>query len=304
MIVANVVSILQQTAEARGLRLVTELGAMPGGLRGDPARVQQALLNYAINAIKFSENGEVVLRAGVVEETAEAALVRFEVADHGIGIAPETLPKLFALFEQADNTTTRKYGGTGLGLAITRKLARLMGGDAGATSLLGAGSTFWFTAWLRKGVARPVPPAPATPADDAEAQLRRDHAGRRILLVEDEPVNQEVSLMLLGEAGLQADVANDGIEAVDRVRATAYDLILMDMQMPRLDGLGATRQIRRLPGGAQIPIVALTANAFAEDRARCSEAGMNDFLAKPFEPEALFVTVLRWLSRAPQSGAA
>jgi len=295
-IVANVASMLSDRARSRELRLVVETQPMPHRLLGDPTRLQQALLNFGSNAIKFTETGTVTFRASCVEDSADGVLVRFEVEDTGIGIGPDILPRLFTVFEQADNSTTRRYGGTGLGLAINRHLARLMGGDAGVVSAPGEGSTFWFTARLKRS--EPVQVAPGTlPADSAEAMLTRDCAGRRVLLVEDEPFNREVTLELLKSVMLNVDVAVDGSEAVDLVRKHAFDVILMDVQMPKMDGLEATRLIRAVPGSRKTPIIALTANVFAEDKARALEAGMNDFIAKPVNPEALFTTVGKWLSR-------
>ena len=255
------------------------------------------MLNCATNAIKFTEHGIVTLRALQQEETDAFSLVRFEVEDSGIGIAAETLPRLFSTFEQADNSTTRKYGGSGLGLAITRRLSELMGGSVGVDSAPGVGSTFWFTARLSKQEVTDV--AINQPAATAEAEklVRLSHHGRRILLVDDEPVNLTVAQFLLEDAGLLVDTAKDGIEAVQQVKETAYAVILMDMQMPNLNGVDATRTIRALPGRGETPILAMTANAFAEDKARCLAAGMNDFLVKPFNPDLLFATLLKWLDQ-------
>jgi PAS domain S-box-containing protein len=293
-VLGNVSSILFEKARAKGIHLLIETEPLPPNLIGDPTRLQQAVLNYATNAIKFTEKGSVTLRTSKGEETASSVLVRLEVQDTGIGIPPETLPRLFSAFEQADSSTTRKYGGTGLGLAITRRLAELMGGKAGAESTPGMGSTFWFTVLLKKGTV-----AATTRAEevDAEAILRQRHAGKRVLVADDEPINREIAQMQLEAAGLVVDGAADGAEAIALAQTTAYAAIFMDMQMPNIDGLDATRRIRDIPGYRETPIIAMTANAFAEDKTRCLDAGMNDFLIKPFDPKTLFATLLRWLDR-------
>ena len=297
-LLGNVRSIISQRAEAKGLQLQVECCACPFMLRGDAMRLQQALLNYATNAVKFSEQGTVTLRALVEAEYADSVLLRFAVEDEGIGIAPDVLPRLFASFEQADNSITRQYGGTGLGLAITRRLARLMGGEAGVRSLSGLGSTCWFTARLKKtGEVLLTAPAMVDNPVDGEAQLRQRYAGQRILVVDDEPMNLEIAQMLLEGAGLQVDTATDGALAVSLAQDTGYAAIFMDMQMPHVDGLEATRLIRQLPAYQHTPIIAMTANAFDEDKERCSAAGMSDFLGKPFNPEDMFGVLLRWLDQ-------
>lgn len=292
----NVKSIMSERARAKGLHLKVETDYYHYDLRGDQARLQQALLNYVGNAIKFTPTGVVTLRAIAQEESTDSVLMRFEVRDTGIGIAPEAIPRLFTPFEQAEKSTTRKYGGTGLGLTITRRLAELMDGQAGVESTLGMGSTFWFTARLARNQTASSPVQ--TVSSEAEMVILQKHKGRRILVVDDEPLNLEVAQFLLEEVGLVVDSAEDGVGALEKARENAYAVILMDMQMPNLDGLSASMQIRALSGHRETPIIALTANAFVEDRTRCIEAGMDDFLAKPFRSESLFTTVLKWMGRS------
>ncbi len=266
-------------------------------LQGDPLRLGQILLNLTTNAIKFTDQGSVTVRALLIDETASKVMLRFEVVDTGIGISAEAQKQLFTAFEQADGSMTRKYGGTGLGLAISKRLANLMGGEIGVTSEAGAGCTFWVRIPLAKAQAAT---ASATPPDvdvPAESRLKTQHASARILLAEDEPINQEVSCAMLRDVGLSVDVAEDGSQAVAMAKAGRYDLILMDMQMPNMNGIDATRIIRADSLNRETPIVAMTANAFDEDRQICLVAGMNDHIGKPVDPGLLFETLLKWLDR-------
>ena len=431
-IVISVADMVRDTATAKGLEIVVDTDHLPPILHGDGKRLGQILLNFMSNAVKFTDYGQVLLRCRIVATHTDRLSIRFEVIDTGIGLLPEQQTHLFKAFEQADETTTRKYGGTGLGLAISYRLAQLMGGSVGCTSEIGKGSCFWVEVTLQRRdeavwpqisqeLARPIrvlvvddlPDAlesmrallanlglPADTVSSGEAAieivLQAEQSGRpfdvilldwkmpgldgfatarrlqdlplqkqpvlimasaegafpfpehmkslgfsgflskpmsssvlyntllkvlrpretvvepyqalrvadasffsghraRLLLVEDNPINQEVALDLLNSTGLSVDTAEDGIQALEKVMQQQYDLILMDVQMPRMDGLDATRQIRLVPGYANVPILAMTANAFSNDREQCLEAGMNDHVAKPVDPEKLFEALTRWL---------
>ena len=294
-------ALVAERARAKGLQMTVDTDHLPSLLRGDPTRLSQALINLLGNAVKFTAQGRIELRGELLKDRPEGLLVKFSVKDTGIGIAADKIDSLFNAFVQADSSTTRRHGGTGLGLAITRHLAELMGGTVGVESTPGEGSTFWFTARLLHATSD-VPPPPKQSVDSrgAAERLRELQAGQLVLLAEDNPVNQDVAVELLRAAGLRVDVAANGVQAVEMSALQPYALILMDMQMPEMDGLRATRLIRQQPRHAKTPIISLTANVFGEDQAACLAAGMNDHLGKPVEPQRLYETLLRWM---PARGA-
>jgi signal transduction histidine kinase/DNA-binding NarL/FixJ family response regulator len=272
----------------------------PAFLRGDPNRLRQVLNNLAANAIKFTQRGEVALHVEPVSREDGKATVRFAVTDTGIGIRPDRAAALFSPFVQADVSTTRKYGGTGLGLAICKQLAGMMGGQIGIESREGEGSTFWFTAVFET---RPAP-ALTSAAEPESASLRKPVSPRtgarhdaRILIAEDNPTNRTVLLAQLGKLGYQAGTAANGVEAVEALRHGGYDLILMDCEMPVMDGYEATRRIRQ-SGHPRLPIIAVTAHAMTGDRDRCIREGMNDFLSKPVDLRCLAEMLAKWLPEA------
>lgn len=293
---------------------------VPTRLHGDVRRLSQCLINYINNAAKFTRDGLVEIRVAIEQsdgaEAGENILIRFEVEDTGIGMEPEVLERLFTTFEQADDTITRRFGGTGLGLSITRQLAELMGGSVGVTSRPGAGSCFWFTALLRAargdGGAFVTSPGYVGPdrrnrnnGDEGSPAARpaKRFGNARILVAEDIALNREILEDMLDEFGLRADMAADGLIATGMASHGSYDLILMDMQMPVMDGISAARAIRRLPGHAETPIIALTANAFDDDRRNCLDAGMNDFISKPLQDGVLYAKLAKWLEKPGQNKA-
>jgi two-component system, sensor histidine kinase and response regulator len=291
----NTSNLISERCQTKGLALAFDVAPdVPARLVGDALRIGQILLNYVNNAVKFTERGQVAIAVRAAERTPQHILLRFEVRDTGIGLTAEQMSRLFQSFTQADASTTRKFGGTGLGLAISRKLAELMGGEVGVKSELGQGSTFWFSA--RLGIAGGQQLEPPAPAHEPAVDARFAHVrGARVLLVEDNDINQLVARELLEDIGLVVDIADDGQAALEMVRRQAYALVLMDMQMPVMDGVTATREIRKIPRMARLPIIAMTANAMAQDRRKCMEAGMNDVVVKPVEPQDLHAAVALWL---------
>ncbi|WP_347989833.1 PAS domain-containing protein [Methylomonas sp. AM2-LC] len=291
----NVCSLFSTQAKAKGLTISVDNDSVPTWLWGDQTRVRQIMLNFVSNAIKFTEQGGICLRAKLLEESPQGIGVRFEVEDSGIGISADFLPHLFDAFTQADVSTARTFGGTGLGLAISRRVAKLMGGEVGVESTPGVGSIFWFTVVLQRGHGLHSV-TKNTKRVSAETQLREQYAGTRILVVDDNAINLEVAEALLHAVGLSVDTAVNGAIAVEKIFNQQYALVLMDMHMPEMDGLQATRKIRNNPLFANLPILAMTANAFDEDRNRCKAVGMNDFVTKPVNPESFYAVLLRWLA--------
>ncbi|MEJ7764574.1 MAG: ATP-binding protein [Acidimicrobiales bacterium] len=297
--IEDVAALVSESARAKGLQLVTQVSPdLPKALRGDVGRLRQVLLNFATNAVKFTEVGEVVVRASPVRETFEGVLVCFEVADTGIGVDPEVAERLFEPFLQADASTTRRYGGTGLGLAICRRLAEAMGGAVGVDTRLGSGSTFWLRFPLMYAAAH------VNAFEDSTEALGRPHSSpavgvaplRMVLVVEDHVINQMVATGMLAKLGYGSDVAANGIEALAALQLRSYDAVLMDCHMPEMDGFQATAEIRsREAGQSHIPIIAMTAGALVEDREKCLAGGMDDFLSKPVKAIVLEAVLERWL---------
>jgi two-component system, sensor histidine kinase and response regulator len=315
-VLQNMVNLVGDKLQAKGLALRLQVAPeLPPWLLGDPLRIGQVLVNYVNNAAKFTHQGEVCVSVLLVQQDGTQLTLRFELADTGIGLKPEQMERLFQSFAQADASITRQYGGTGLGLAICKRLAQLMGGEVGVHSVFGQGSTFWFSVRLRlgaplhsaAGLALPgTTPAPAL-APGARAADLAALAGARLLVVEDNEVNQLVATELLRTQHFEVEVADNGQIALELVQARAaqgrpFDLVLMDMQMPVMDGVTAALRIRQSLDASSLPIVAMTANAMAVDRARCLQAGMNGFVTKPIEPDALWRALLQWVGRRPGLG--
>jgi PAS domain S-box-containing protein len=310
-VLKNVSNLISPQASTKRLKLIFDVERnLPNELMGDPLRLTQVLINYANNAVKFTKAGKIDIVIRMQEQTDTDILLYCGVSDTGIGMTEEQCGQLFQSFQQADSSTTRKYGGTGLGLVIAKKLAELMQGEVGVDSEFGKGSTFWFTARLGKvidlkhhavfdSISSEVGDVSFSRRESSMENRLAAFKGASILLVEDNKLNQEVALELLRDAGFIVDLAGNGEIAVRKVQKTFYDLVLMDMQMPIMDGITATQEIRKLSRCAHLPIIAMTANAMQVDRQRCFDAGMNDHLSKPVDPENLWQVLLRWI-KAPQ----
>jgi two-component system, sensor histidine kinase and response regulator len=290
-------ALVAEQADTRGVQLVLDLCPAPEPVLGDPTRLRQALLNLAGNALKFTERGRVTIRMRQQARRGDAVVMRFEVIDTGIGMSPEQTARLFMPFEQGDASTSRRYGGTGLGLAITRHLVTMMDGDIDVTSRLGKGSTFGFTACFDTVPAAEREQAPAEAAVHPLDALRQRHGGRQVLVVEDDAVNQEVARAYLELAGLRVALAADGQAAIEACADGGIDAVLMDLQMPGMDGLEAAQQLRRRWSPQALPIVAMTASVFDEDRRLCQQAGMNRFVSKPFVDRDLYAALLQALDQ-------
>lgn len=296
-LIDQIVERLDEAASDKGLSLRVELDpAIPPQLHADSLRIGQILVNFLTNAIRFSNDGEIVIRTRLEDEIAQRVKVCFEVEDHGVGMNVEQQTRLFQRYAQPE---ARSMGSTGLGLLITRQLAALMGGEVGVISKLGEGSTFWMSIYMGKveSTLRLADTAKTLLYDHPKSVLLEHYHGSRILLAEDDLFNQEVTCELLNGIGLQVDVAANGKEAVEKVLANHYAIVLMDVQMPVMNGLDATCRIRQMFNSSTLPILALTANASDEDRNECMNAGMNDYIVKPVDPDALYSILLFWLRK-------
>lgn len=323
LVLGDIVHTLENLLQSRSNREQVMLHfVLPSALermkfRGDSLRLQQILLNLLSNALKFTARGQVKLEIHCLGRQAmpsandvlSHSVLHFRISDTGIGIPREALERIFAPFEQVDNSITRNYGGTGLGLAICQRLLQLMDSELQVESTLGQGSCFYFTLCLPAITASsntsPSPPSEVIPhIEDIENALRQEFAGTRILLAEDELINQELIREFVTEMlGFELVIAENGLEVLVQLQQQSFDLVLMDMQMPKLDGLAATYRLRENPAWQRLPVLALTANAFAEDQANCFTAGMNDFIAKPVDPDLFFTLLLKWLRWSKHSSS-
>jgi signal transduction histidine kinase/CheY-like chemotaxis protein len=308
-LVREAAGMVAEAAQRKRIELQTMFEErLPVTVVGDPIRLKQILLNLLSNAVKFTEHGMITVRVecekhperSVSSECDDRALLRFVVTDTGIGIPLEAQSSLFQSFTQADRSTTRKYGGTGLGLAISKRLVEMMGGAIGFDSAPNQGSSFWFTVNLAIGDCTAAPSLGAL-SESVSRPPRRPGSRGTVLVVEDNLINQKVAVHLLSHLHYEAEIAVNGLEALEKVQSRPYDVVLMDCQMPLMDGYEATKAIRKLETNAtRIPIIAVTANALPGEREKCLAAGMDDYLAKPVSKETLQATIERWFSAAAQ----
>ena len=294
-VVRDIVVLHSLKAEQHGIALLQEIDeSLPGTLMGDPTRLRQVIINLVSNALKFTRQGEVKVKVDVVNKQEDKVALKVTVSDTGIGISKAAQKTLFNAFTQADGSTTRKYGGTGLGLAIVNQLVEMMDGMLGVDSVEGVGSEFWFTANF------PCVDEKLVTAAKPVIERRPLALNSKVLLVEDNPINQMVAQKMLEKFGLKAKLANNGVEALRCLHDEPFDLVLMDCQMPEMDGFDATREIRRLaikaPNEKPLPVVAMTANVMSGDRERCLEVGMDDYIGKPVQREQLESILQKWLS--------
>ena len=293
---ANIDSLIGHLAREKGLKFDINVAPdVPNFLWGDAERLRQVLLNLAGNAVKFTQDGSIKINVKINHASLEGVELEFCIKDTGIGISPAQVDKLFQPFNQADSSTSRKFGGTGLGLAICKRLVEMMEGKIWVTSSLAEGSSFYFTTRFGIGQEFEVNDNSDVELIEARSQLK----GRSILLVEDNPFNQQVAKELLEKVGMEISLANNGVQALEQLRKTSFDIVLMDIQMPVMDGFEATRLIRENPNITTQCIIAMTANAMAEDRQRCLAAGMNDFITKPITPDMLYLTLAKWVLASP-----
>jgi signal transduction histidine kinase/FixJ family two-component response regulator len=306
-VVAEVAQLFAERAEEKGVALTSNVEtAVPTGLEGDPIRIRQVLLNLVGNALKFTQVGSVRMAVELGQQTPEGVILRFDVVDTGIGIDPNDRERLFQPFAQADSSTTRKYGGTGLGLSICQRLVQLMGGSMGVESELAHGSTFWFSIPLRRAaVSTSAPVAPVVPAStETQPRVSAGRPAQRLLLVEDSWMNQQVALGMLEQLGYEADLATDGREALEAIERGAYAAVLLDCQMPEMDGFQMAAELRRREaqsGRSPVPVIAMTASAMLADRERCLASGMNDHLAKPVRITELSAKLERWVAASGET---